>query len=414
MGVNGSALGRREFVAAAGATLLNPSLVRGSAAQGAVRLGLLGCGGRGVGVAESFVKNAGARITAVADLFSDRAEAARKQFQAGASQVFSGPHAAQALLASSEIDAAYIATPVFYHPEHLEAAVAAGKHVYVEKPVAVDVPGVKRALRAAEAAKGKVSVTVGLQLRHATPYVELARRIHAGGIGEIVSGLVHYYAGPIERPSWPKASPQERRLRNWMHDRTLSGDIVVEQNVHVLDFTNWILGGHPLSVWGAAGRKGRRDAGDCSSHYDCTFVYPNDIHVSFASTQFIEGAWDVAMRFFGTTGNAEAHYDAPVRITGKQPWTFPGLGAPGQVTDNKAAVTGVFHGALDDADAMKQRAFVESITSGRFLNEVAPGADSTMSAIMARMAADTGRVVRWEDVVESQEAWDPHIDGSAL
>jgi predicted dehydrogenase len=315
---------RRTFLGAAGTFLIvRPEQVRGTQANSAVRLGLLGCGGRGTGVAAGFVTNAGARLTALGDLFPDQVERARAQFEkAGqakidAGHLYHGPKAYEQLFHSDAIDAVYIATPVWFHPYHFEAAVAAGKHVYVEKPVAVDIPGVERALRAAAKAKGRQSVTVGLQLRHATPYVELVKRIHGGALGEIVCGLVHYYAGPIDRPAWPDATPAERRLRNWIFDRALSGDIIVEQNVHVLDFTNWALNAHPLRVSGTAGRKGRRDTGDCSSHYDLTYSYPNDLHISFASTQFLNGAWDVAMRYFGTKANSEAHYDAPVRITGE-------------------------------------------------------------------------------------------------
>lgn len=425
---NDNTIGRRAFFGAAAAAnlmILRPELVRGYAANSAVRLGLLGCGGRGTGVATSFVENAGARITALGDLFSDQLERGKAHFDKVArkhghpvvatTQLFHGAHAYQQLFGSKEIDAVYIATPVYFHALHLEAAVAAGKHVYVEKPLGVDVPAVRRSLRAAENAKGRLSLTVGLQLRHATPYVELVKRVHGGALGDIVTGLVHYYAGPIERPRLPGVPQQEERLRNWIWDKVLSGDIIVEQNVHVIDFADWLLQGHPLSASGCVrGRKGRTDPGDASSHYNCTFVYPNDVHISFASTQFLKGAWDVGMRFFGSEGNSEARYDAPVRITGDHPWEFRGLGAPGQVKDSKVAATGVFRGALDDADANKQKAFLESITSGNYLNEIMPGAEATMAAIMGRMAAEAGREVRWEEVARSEEVLDARLDLDAI
>lgn len=410
-------IGRRELLGSAAAFLVvKPEAVRGTAANSAVRLGLLGCGGRGTGVAMSFVQNAGARLTALADLFPDRVQAARQRLaKLGAiGESYTGPDAVRQIAASKGIDALYIATPVWYHPEHFETAVAAGKHVYVEKPAGADVPGVKRMLRAAARARGRQSVTMGLQLRYASPYVEQVRRVHGGALGRIVCGLVHYYAGAIQRPAWPQASAAERRLRNWVHDKTLSGDIIVEQNVHVIDFTNWLLGARPVKVTGTCGRAGRNDHGDCNSHFACTFVYPNDVHISFASTQFIQGAWDVAMRFFGARGNSEARYDAPVNITGEQPWEFPGLGKPGQVRDNAAAVTGAFHGALDDADANKQKRFIESIASGNPLYDIEDGAQSTISAIMARMAAYSGREVAWEEAANSTEAWDPKLDIAKL
>ncbi|MCP5110451.1 MAG: Gfo/Idh/MocA family oxidoreductase, partial [bacterium] len=400
---------------AAGLLFVKPQQVRGSQANSTVRLGLLGCGGRGTGVASSFITNAGAKVTALGDIFQAQVErtAARLTKQGASisqSQMFTGPDAYKKLFASDAIDAVVIATPVYFHPEHFEAAVEAGKHVYLEKPVGADMAGVQRVRVAGQKAKGKISVTVGLQLRHATPYVELVKRIRGGAIGDVVSALVHYYAGALNRPPTPGASPLERRMRNWVWDRVLSGDIVVEQNVHVLDMTNWVLGAHPIKVVGSSGRKGRTDDGDASSHYDCVYTYPNDIHVSFASTQFIKGSWSVAMRYFGTRGNAEARYDAPVMIEGEENWEFPGLGKPGQVTDSDKAAVGAFSGALDDADKNKHAAFIASITSGNFLNELEPGVSGTISAIMAREAADTGRVVSWNEVSRSNDALDAYVD----
>ena len=418
-----SSIGRRDFLSAGAAAsflLVRPELVRGSAANSAVRIGLLGCGGRGTADATSMIVNAGARVTALADLYQDQLERGKARFdKLGAkfghppipqANLFSGPEAYQELFASTAVDAVVIATPVYFHPMHFEAAVAAGKHVYLEKPVSIDMAGVHRVLNAAQKAKGRLSATIGLQLRHATPYVEMVKRIRGGAIGDIVCGLVHYYAGALKRPAWPDATPLQRRVRNWVWDRVLSGDIIVEQNVHVIDMTNWVLGSHPIQAVGSCGRKGRTDSGDCMSHYDCVFTYPNGIHISFASTQFIKGSWDVAMRYFGTRGNAEAHYDAPVQIVGEQPWEFPGLGKPGQITDTKAAATGKFKGALDDADKNKHRAFIDSITSGKYLNEIQPGADATISAIMARQAADTGETVQWDEVKWSWEHWDAGVD----
>ena len=418
-------MGRREFLAAAGTAnlmILSPQTALGSAANSAVRLGLVGCGGRGTHVSTSFAKHAKAHVTALADLYPDQLDKAKQHFDGVSkehgyspidrSQMFVGANAYKELVSSNQIDAVYVATPVYFHPEHFEVAVDAGKHVYLEKPVGLDVPGVKRVLRAAEKAKGRQSVTVGLQLRHATPYVELVKRLHGGQIGEIVSGLVHYYAGALERPERPGAAALDLRVRNWMWDKALSGDIVVEQNVHVLDVTNWALKGHPVEAWGRSGRRGRTDSGDCNSHYDCVLVYPKDVHISFASTQFIKGSWNVEMQYFGQKGNAQANYGTPVQITGDEPWEFPGLGENTEQLDTKAAMTGAFKGALDDADPNKQKAFVESISSGKFLNEIDFGAESTLSAILARTAAETGRAVGWDEILRSEEVWDSKVDWS--
>ena len=416
-------VGRREFVgvaaAAATITILKPSVVFGTQANSAIRLGLLGCGGRGRNVMGSFLENTSGVLTAIGDMFQDNLDAGKKELDEVSAKfgkpavdpkrLFRGPQAYQQLFTSKDVDALYIASPPYFHPDHLEAAIASGKHIYLEKPVAVDVPGAKKVMALGERAKGKVSLAVGFQIRYASPYVELAKRIHEGQIGQPVSGLIHYFASAINRPDWPNASPAERRLRNWVHDKALSGDIIVEQNIHVIDVTNWLLKGHPVKAVGSHGRAGRTDKGDCSSHFNCVYTYPGDVHIGFASTQFGKSAWGVGMQYYGTKGCAEARYDAPVRISGETNWEFPGLKKP-EPTDQAAAVTGTFHGALDDADANKQKAFIASITSGNLLNEATQGAESALAAMLGRMAASTGEEATWEKLMKSKEVSDPKMD----
>jgi predicted dehydrogenase len=417
-------VGRREFVglaaaATAGFTILNPRTVFGTQANSAVRLGLLGCGGRGTAVTESFLRNSAAIVTAVGDVFPDNIERSAAQLAgisqklnkpfADAAHRFKGIKAYEQLFASKDIDAVYIATPPYFHPEHLEAAVAAGKHVYLEKPVAVDVPGAKRIMAAGEKMKGRLSLAVGFQIRYASPYVLLEKRIREGQIGAMVSGQIHYFASFINRPPFADKSPDERRLRNWIHEKAISGDIIVEQNIHIIDVTNWLLSGRPLKAYGKNGRLGRSDDRDCSSHYNCVFTYPKDVHISFSSTQYGKAAWGVGMQYYGTRGIAEARYDAPVRISGETSWEYPGLGRP-QAVDQQAAVTGRFSGALDDADANKQAAFIGSILTGNLQNEAVSGAESTLAAMLGRMAAETGREVTWEELLKSTEVYDPKIN----
>ena len=419
-------IGRREFLGAAtaaSAMILKPGLVWGTAANSAVRLGLLGCGGRGTAVSTSFIENAGARVVALGDLFPDKLAATRKKIdevQAAkgyaaldSSQLFQGPKACEQLLASKEVDAVYIATPPYYHVEHLEAAVAAKKHVYVEKPAGIDVPGAKRIIKAGEKVKGQFSLAVGFQIRHATPYVELVRRIRGGALGKIVAGLAYYYCPAIPMPPWPaSASPAEQRLRHWLYYRSLSGDIIVEQNVHVIDICNWILQGHPEKAAGAGGRVGRTDEGDCFSHFNVVFTYPADVHISFGSTQFGKAGWDAAVFMYGPRGGSESHYDHRVFIKGEEPWDV-GLG-PAQQTSQNAAAAGQFKGALDDADAMKEKAFIMSITSGNYLNEAATGAESALSGMLGRTAAYTGHEITWDELLRSEEVLDPAIDLNKL
>jgi predicted dehydrogenase len=403
---------------------LKPGLALGAERNSAVRMALFGCGGRGTGVAQSFTEHTVAQYVALGDLFADQLTKAKDKLDKtslkankapiDAARLYSGPDSLARLCEAKDIDAIHIATPPYFHPAHFAQAAASGKHIYLEKPVAIDVPGARSVIATGEKVGAKASVAVGFQLRHATPYVQLAERIRQGQIGEIVCGLMHYYASAIPRPDWPGTSVNERRLRNWIFDRVLSGDILVEQNIHLIDYTNWTLGAHPVSVSGTCGRRGRHDSGDCSSHFNVTYTYPGDVHITLTSTQFIEGAWDVAMRFFGTTGNSEARYDAPVRITGLKPWEFPGLGVQGQNKDAATAATGAFTGALDDADAMKERNWIESIVGGRFINEAAQGAESTLTAILGRYAAYTGRAWKWEELAGVDESWDSKLDVAHL
>src|SRR6059036_2359397 len=338
MSRDADALDRRTFVgataAAAAAMFIKPELVHGTRANSAVRVGLLGCGGRGTEDASNMVDTGGARVVALADMFQDQLDSAKKHFDEmqqakgyaaiGASQIFVGPNAFHQMAASKEVDAVVIATPPYYHPQHLEAVVASGKHVYLEKPVAVDVPGALKVIEIGKRAEGKLSLDVGFQIRDCPPFVEMVRRIHDGALGKIVCGEAHYLTGYIDRPAWPNASSAEHRLRNWVRDRVLSGDIIVEQNIHVIDICNWVLQAHPLKVTATGGRQGRpADDGDCYGNYNAVFHYPNNVKVTFSSTQFAKGWWDVSERFFGTKGTSLSPYVGPLGIWGDEPWQAP-------------------------------------------------------------------------------------------
>ena len=419
---------RRTFLsvtaAATAAMFVKPALVRGTNANSAIRVGLLGCGGRGTEDAENLVDTGGAQVVALADLFQDQLDAARAHFDQvqqakgyaalDPRQLFVGPHAFEQIAASREVDAIVVATPPFFHPQHLDAVVTGGKHVYLEKPVAVDVPGAKRVVDIGRRAQGKLSLDVGFQIRDCPPFVELVNRIHNGAIGNIICGEAYYLTGYIDRPPWPNASPAERRLRNWVRDRVLSGDIIVEQNIHVIDICNWVLQGHPLKVSATGGRQGRpADDGDCYGNYNAVFHYPNDVKVTFSSTQFAKGWWDVSERFFGTKGTAISPYTGPLGIWGDQPWQAPlVVQQPGQQA--AFSVTGNFTSNLQNADAEKKKAFIESINSGKFHNQADKGAESALSCMMARTAAYTGREITWDELLKSSEVWDSRLDLAKL
>jgi predicted dehydrogenase len=421
-------LDRRKFlkVAAAGAGVMfmKPQLVFGTAANSAVRVGLLGCGGRGTDDASSLVDTGSARVVALADLFQDQLDASRAHFDQvqqskgyaalDASQLFLGPRAYEQIAASKGVDAIVIATPPYFHPRHLEAVIAAGKHVYLEKPVAVDVPGALKVVEIGKRAQGKLSLDVGFQIRDCPPFVEMVKRIHDGALGTIVCGEAHYLTGYLNCPPRPNASPLERRVRNWVYDRTLSGDIIVEQNIHVIDICNWILRAHPLKASASGGRKGRPPGdGDAYGNYHVVFHYPDDVDLTFTSTQFAKGWWDVTERFFGTKGTSQSPYVGPLGIWGDEPWQWTGPGA-NTTEPQKFSATGNFTSNLQLADPEKKKAFVESITSAKFHNQADKGAESAISCMMAREAAYKRREITWDDIMKSKEVYDPKIDLNKL
>lgn len=418
--MNGETTDRRTFLQAAGIgsafTILKPHLLRGSAANSAVRVGLLGCGRRGSTDATNIAQNTDARVVALGDMFQDQIDKAKQRFDKlaeskgypGVSQTFVGPKAFEAIMESKEVDAVVIATPAYFHPEHSAAAVAAGKHVYLEKPVAVDVAGAKRVLETGKKAEGRLSLDVGFQIRMAPPFIELVKRIHDGALGEIAAAEAHYYASQPEQREWPNASGNALRLRNWIQDRVLSGDIIVEQNIHALDICNWVLKGHPLKAVGRGGRKGRGAPGDdCFSHFDVVFQYPNDVHVSFSSTQFGKGLVEVSERFFGTRGASQSPYSGLLGIVGDQPWTWAGSE---KSHDTTFSASGSFSDNLAQADSEKQKAFIASITGGQFHNQAALGVESALTAMLGRQAAYTGREVTWEGLLRSNQHLESGID----
>jgi myo-inositol 2-dehydrogenase / D-chiro-inositol 1-dehydrogenase len=412
---------RREFLGAAGAAtfmIMRPQLVRGSQANSAVRVGLLGCGGRGTADTTSIAINGPARVVALGDLFEDRLMTAKKKFDdlankqqhAGvdASHLFQGPRAAEQILRARDVDAVVIATPPYFHPQHLAMAVQAGKHVYCEKPVGVDVPGALGAIETGKRAEGRLSLDVGFQIRKAPPFVELVRRIHAGALGEIACGEAHYYCPFLNMPDYPKASPVELRLRHWLHDRVLSGDIIVEQNIHVIDICNWVLQGHPVKAIGRGGRKGRTETpGDNWSHFNVVFTYPNDVQVSFSSCQFGKAGFEASERFFGTRGDSQSPYSGAIQIEGEEAWTWNGSE---KAKSGEFSATGSFSDNLAQADSEKHSDFVQSIVTGKFHNQAAMGAESALSAMLGRTAAYRGTEVSWDELLGSNEIWDAGID----
>ncbi len=417
-------ISRREFVSAAagaaGLMIIKPQLVRGTAANSQLRLGVIGCGGRGTHDATVLATQTPTRVIALGDLFQDQLDKAKQHFdqiaqQKGysgieSSRIFRGPNAYEQIAGNKDVDVVLITTPPYFHPQHLEAAVDAGKHVYCEKPVAVDVTGAKRVMEIGQKADGRLSLEVGFELRKAPPYVELTRRIQAGALGRIACGEAYYYSTFINRPDWPNASPDYIRIRNWIYDRVLSGDILVEQNIHVIDTFNWMLKGRPLKAVATGGRQVRTDSGNVYGHYNVIFYYPDNVAINFGSTQFDKGWWDVAGRFFGSKGVSEWHYSGPVAIYGDEPWKWTSNQNPPSSGQGQFSVTGAFSDNLAEADPEKFKSYVDSITSGKFHNQAAEGAESTLSAMLGREAAYLGRELTWDELVSMDMTWNSGIN----
>lgn len=416
---------RRQFVeqtaAATGFLILSPRTVFGYPANSAVQLALLGCGNRGTAVATSFANNTSARIVALADLFPDKLPPAKAHFDGiaeklGYAQIdpalmFHGHKAFEEVAASPRVDAIQISTPPWFHVQHLDAAVTAGKHAYCEKPLGVDVAQTRQALEIAKRAQGRVSLEVGFQIRSAPPFVEIVRRIHSGAIGKVASISTEYDAPAVSFPPMPGASPDAVRIRRWLWDLTLSGDIIVEQNIHIIDICNWVLGAHPLRARATGGRNVLTHPGDTWDNYQVIFTYPNDVHVSFSSTQFCPGSWfQVSTRIFGSSGLAEAPYSGPLRIVGDNAWAWQNDAPSAGAEQPKFAANGVFSDNLALADREKDRQFIESITSGNYHNQAAQGVESALSAMLGRMAGRMGREVTWEEMMQHPESYELNIN----
>ncbi len=417
---------RREFVkttAAAGAGLLIvPSTIAfGSSANSSLGLGIIGCGGRGNYDGREFLNNTDVRVTALADMFEDRVLSTRESFDKRAeekgqakisdSNLFKGHKAYEKLLQSKDVDLVLITSPPYFHPEHLEAAVAANKHVYLEKPVATDVQGCQRVIAAGRKAQGKLSVHVGFQKRYDEGYRGMIQRIHAGEIGDIVLGQSFYYTNDLGRQNKPGMSDLEARVRNWVFDRALSGDILVEQNIHILDIVNWAMKSHPVKAMGVCGRALRKEVEAipadylCSDHFILTYVYPNDVHVSFNSNQFKnKGYRQQGERFFGTKGAAESFQSGPASIS------------LNQVEEGQKVADKIDTGKVDLHRAIgeKMKALVESVKTGQFHNETEEGAKTTLTTILGRMAAYSGKEVTWDKMIKSNDRWNLKLNFDSL
>ena len=392
-----SSIGRRAFVStAAGVLIAKPETVFGSQANSAVEIGIAGCGGRGNWIGKLYKEHVDVRIVALADVIRQNLEQTRQAFGVEPSRAYHGPEAGKEL-AASKLDAVVIEIPVYYHPEQALAAVNAGRHVYLAKPVAVDVPGCTTILEAGRKASGKLSFFVDFQTRARPVFREAAERIHRGDLGDTALAQIYYYAGrPTPDRSKPGMEPGQARLMNWLTDKTLSGDIIVEQNIHVIDLANWYLKGHPVKAYGAGGRVDWSgtpyNTGDAWDHFAVTYTYPNGVQADFSSNQLTNSFSSLTVRCFGRKGAADTSYGGLVRIAGEHPW----MGAEKDDTFTGGAIANI-------------KEFVASIRSGAYLNNAEAAVDSTLSCILGRTAAYTGSEVTWEQMLKKNERYEARL-----
>ncbi len=393
---------RREFLttaAAIGAPLLaSPRAVRGSPAGARLALGAIGCGGRGTWLADLFLKHGGYEITAAADYFPDRLDEFGRRFQVPPERRHAGLLGYRRLL-ESDVDAVVIESPPYFHPQQAADAVEAGKHVYLAKPVAVDVPGCRTVEESGRKATGKGRCfLVDFQTRTDPFYREAVKRARYGDIGRIVCGEATYVCGPTweKQARWLKDKPDdpEVRLRAWGLDRVLSGDVITEQNIHALDVATWVLDAAPLHAVGSGGRKART-AGTCWDHFSVSFTFPQDVLLTFSSKQLGDGWDDICCRIYGTEGTLDSHYFGEVSIRGRLP--YRGGKIPNLFTDGAASNIATFH---------------DSITRGDWSNPtVTPSVRSNLTTILGRAAAWRGARVSWDEMMSANEELKADLSG---
>jgi predicted dehydrogenase len=388
-------LTRRQFLARTGAvalgvTLLQPPLARGQAAGPKLDIGLIGCGGRGRWIADLFAASGRFNVVAGADYFPSQTAALAKTHNLSAERCFSGLSGYRRLL-DLKLDAVVIESPPYFHPEQAAAAVAAGKHVYLAKPAAVDVPGALSIAESAKLAAQKKQVfLVDFQTRAHPAYQEVVRRVHNGDVGRLVSIYAEYQTNLIFQ-GWDdelRKSPKdpEVRLRSWGVDRVLSGDVIVEQNIHALDVASWFANAEPLKAYGAAGRA-RPFVGDCRDHFAVLFFYPNGLVVTFSSKQVGYGYDDIMVRAHGLTGTAETHYAGKLWLRSRDD-----------------IFNGDSNGLYGKGAELNIAAFHDAITKGDYSNlTVAPSVRSNLTGILGRLAADRQGEVSWKEMLQTAE-----------
>lgn len=412
---------RRDFIRSAVGAATSCAVLAGAtpfvhaAGSEEIKVGLIGCGGRGTGAASQFLLSTDTpvKLWAMGDLFRDQLDASHKLLSGGAEarydrekfgpltakmdvpedRKFVGFDACKGVLASG-VDVVILATPPHFRPEHFEASVAAGKHVFMEKPVAVDPVGIRRVIAAAKQAKDKgLSVVAGTQRRHQNHYREIIKRVQDGAIGEIVAAQCYWNMSELwleeAKANWEGRqskgwSDMEYQCRNWLFFTWLSGDHICEQHVHNLDIIQWALGANPLSAMGVGGRAARTEPqyGNIYDHFAVEYEYPNGVRLSSMCKQMKGAAFVVAERLVGTKG--QSYTD----------------GSGGYITGQNAYK---YDGANPNPYYQEHADLIRSIRDGKPLAEGVGVAESTMVAVLGRMSTYTGRQIKWDWAMQASK-----------
>jgi predicted dehydrogenase len=362
---------RRHFLAGTSAFSIVPAqAVRGSQANSALTVGLVGCGNRGMYVSGIFAKQEFARVASFTDIYEDKFEAAAKKYTGARREKDIDS------LLKSDVDAVLIATPAFLHPEHFEKAVNAKKHIFLEKPAGVDAAGCHRVLRAAKRADPTKRISMDFQQRYGTEYRKAFDVVQSGELGGIKAIRAAWMGnGPPVATGHPAS---EEKIRNWFFYRELSGDILIEQDCHNIDVVNWFMKTHPVKVSGY-GSQMIRKVGNVYDNLACTFQFADGTVCSYSANQFrTPGYSDISETFVCEKGAVN------VSRRGYSIWR-----------DKKPVETAVTKYDITEDNV---REFVEGARNGKLENAALWGAESTLVAVMALKALTSGKEATWREV----------------
>jgi len=392
---------RRDFLKMSAAATAAALVVAGgvhAAENDTIKVGLIGCGGRGTGAAFDVLRAAPkVEIVALGDAFEDRLKACRRDLanQAQDERVkqlgnkvsvkdescFFGLDAYKKVIDYPEVNYVILATPPGFRPMHLAYAVAKNKHIFTEKPVAVDGPGIRTVYDAYESAKKKkLAIVAGTQRRHQASYLELMKRIHGGEIGELVGGRCYWNQAILwQRPRTPNMSDLEYQMRNWYNFTWLCGDHIVEQHVHNIDVLNWAFQNHPVKAVGM-GFRTRTDPryGHIYDFFATDYEWENGVHTLSMCRQISNCANNISEALVGTKGTAS---------------TLGGMWINGKrLAGRRGEVSPYIQEHTD---------LIASIREKKPLNEARRIAESSLVSIMGREAAYTGQVIKWDELMKS-------------